>query len=121
MRPFTKNIHTCEICGNEFSVHPAVTARGGGKYCSMPCRNKGMQGERNWQWRGGRFLIRGYWNVSLPEVGRVLEHRHLMEQKLGRKLMPKERVYHTNGIKTDNTIANLSLIAPKTKIRRVSR
>jgi hypothetical protein len=51
---------------------------------------------------------KGYINIW-KDGKHVYEHRWLIEQKLGRKLLPTEQVHHRNGIRDDNRLSNLEL------------
>lgn len=61
---------------------------------------------------------KGYVNIRRPSHPRairgwVLEHRIVMEEHLGRPLLPDETVHHINGVRGDNRLENLELWASK--------
>lgn len=93
------------------------------KYCSIPCsgttfkkgqkpprRAETPKGPDNPNWRGGRYTgNNGY--VMVRVGGKYkLEHRHVMEQHLGRTLTRREHVHHLNHDKQDNCLENLEVV-----------
>ena len=77
------------------------------------------QGEASPNWKGGREVTKaGYIRLWISKTQRVLEHRQIMEDHLGRKLTRAEVVHHINGNNADNRLANLELITFSEDIRR---
>lgn len=71
-------------------------------------------GPKNGNWKGGRIRDRnGYiliWvGKEVTRSGYALEHRLVMEKKLGRKLKPEEVVHHKDEDVTNNRLSNLEL------------
>jgi hypothetical protein len=60
-------------------------------------------------WKDSRGYIQGRVWIGDKAVHYKF-HRWLMEQFLGRPLLPSEDVHHKNGIRDDNRIENLELV-----------
>ena len=118
----------CEICGE-----PITKPRANRDYqvrtCSRKCSAilgvregtkpvpKNHPGQENTNWKGGVKWAGGYRMILVPPEtpgvtrrGYMMEHRYVMQEKLGRPLEMTEQVHHRNGIKADNRAENLEVV-----------
>lgn len=76
---------------------------------------KGRFKELSGNWNGGKRMFLGYVQIMMPEhpyaqkAGYIMEHRLVMEKKIGRYLRPDEIIHHINHIRTDNRPENLEI------------
>jgi hypothetical protein len=100
---------TCETCGRPFVRR--AWAFGKGRFCSKRCSNK-ASGNTASAWKGGTLISQsGYRQIR---VGRryFFEHRLVAAEKIGRPLLPTERVHHLNHDRLDNRPENLQVVSP---------
>lgn len=116
----------CDNCGKEFDRDTSQAKIAKRHFCSVTCQRNAYKGAGNPTWKGGRCVgAGGYVFAFKPDHpfayrnGRVLEHRLVMEKKLGRLLEKGEVVHHINNIKSDNRLENLTLFASDIEHRRV--
>ena len=80
---------------------------------------KWLKGRDSPNWKGGREITKdGYIRIWVSRYEKVLEHRLVMEQHLGRQLTKSEVVHHINGNNADNRIENLELTTFAEELKR---
>jgi hypothetical protein len=109
-----RKCHACRMskieCKSELCKRLIYKANATTGYCASCV----TQRERNPNWRGGQIKHQqGYVMVRTKDRGYVFQHRLVMEEHLGRELLPSENVHHKNGVRNDNSLDNLELWTTK--------
>jgi hypothetical protein len=103
----------CLNCGKPLYVPGGYYHGQDKKFCSRRCHYDAAApvGKRR-RWTKGYMIVK----VSPETEGTrirpphwMLEHRYVVQQRLGRTLRPEETVHHKNGVRADNRDENLEL------------
>lgn len=103
----------CDHCGKELirtmsKVPPHRRKADSIHICSQTCKSGEVC---HGSWKGGVFKnSKGYLVKSIGKGQKILEHRFIMEQFLGRPLLSYETVHHKDGNRSNNNIENLQLL-----------
>lgn len=102
-------VKPCEECGADVS-RPRSQYRNR-TFCSVDCRtrNRAKNSARQRTSHGYIRIFIGRQGSGSDKSGHILEHRKVMQDWLGRALLPSENVHHKNGIRDDNRLENLEL------------
>lgn len=111
-RAWIRENHVCSVkdCGLEaYCLKPMIL-------CSMHRSRQLTKGDvgdakstRNARGSGANYINSDGYRIIGTRGNTMLEHRWVMEQHLGRKLLPNENVHHVNGDRADNRLENLEL------------
>ena len=78
-------------------------------------------GNRNGNWKGGKYLSQGRWHIRASQHpyrrqnGYILNARFVVEKTLSRYLTNKEKIHHINLLTNDDNPNNLYLFSSNSK------
>jgi hypothetical protein len=90
---------SCLQCSKIFRLSPSRLESK--HYCSQNCYTQAQ--------KSNPLPLKRYKRVTVDGI-RVLEHRHVMEKQLGRKLLTHEQVHHKDRDRHNNDPANLEVL-----------
>lgn len=103
---------SCSVCGEQCFVRKYLADRGVAAICGQSCNGV----RKTKAHTGATHKQRGYVVVHRPDhpmsdkAGKLLEHRLIMSEHLGRLLEAHEVVHHKDGNRSNNAIENLELL-----------
>ena len=96
----------CAHCGKVIPRRPWTDQRV--KYCSKACKQEVIQNRITRS--SGYLYVRRPGHPGANTYGLIPQHRLIMEEHLGRFLLPNEIVHHKNGVRDDNRLENLEVL-----------
>lgn len=104
-----RHVYQCKLNGRPVGLCPCGNApMPGSDACRDCCIARGFTTRRI-----EKGTADGYVSIGIIDdygnIRRMLEHRWVMEQVIGRELLPNENVHHINGDRQDNRRENLEL------------
>ena len=109
MRELAKEFNVSNTTIKNYLKRNNITLRNPNKEMSRYGKTRIL--DKNPFWNGGKTKRPdGYVMINIGGNNRMLEHRYVLEQKLGRKLKDNEVAHHINGIKHDNRPENLEVM-----------
>lgn len=103
----------CSVCGEECFVIRSLFEHGGKAFCSRTCsgRRVNLRPEEKRLSTSGYFMFYRPGHPMADKAGRLMEHRLVMAEHLGRMLDACEVVHHKDGDRQNNAIENLELMS----------
>lgn len=105
--PDARQTRPCAGCGTP--VERYVSTGQKRFFCSRECRWQSHQHTKQRNAAGYILVFIGRGAPGANKTGHIFEHRLIMQEALGRPLLPEENVHHLNGVKDDNRRENLEL------------
>mgnify|MGYP003642688215 CR=1 FL=1 len=104
-------IKICDFCNKEveISLREIYKSRKRTHHGKDACFKCGQRESGKLRRKGNTLIGDGYFASYNEEGNRILEHRQLIENQLGRPLLEREVIHHIDGNKLNNNIDNLIL------------
>src|ERR1700690_1864168 len=101
--------YSCQECKRQ--TYAPQWRKGKAKFCSRSCLAKKLLPKYQVRFKTSGKPFHTYKVFKSPDGRMIREHRWVMEQYLGRKLMSNEHVHHIDGNSRNNLIQNLVVLS----------